>query len=72
MSDKGKVGTLIMARNDIFSWQSSPLIYPVVLLRSPRGAGDVFEFMFDNGQEHHILLNGNSSDFIAFEEQPDE
>jgi hypothetical protein len=63
LGGKYNLVTVTMARNNIFEWQKAPS-FQGYLLSSPRGSGDVFRLLIG---EKEILLNGNSSEFVAME-----
>ena len=52
---------VVMARNDIFPWQTAPN-FEAIYVAAPNGPGDVFTVVRDGKQ---VAINGNAADFIA-------
>lgn len=63
---KGDTVLVVMNRNNIFDWQRGPS-FEAIFHHSPGGPGDTFVVEVD-GQM--VMVNGNSSEFIALVQIP--
>lgn len=59
----GDTVMVVMARNNIFPWQSGPS-FPATFYRGPQGPGDTFTLAIF-GVTENLQLNSNSSEFVG-------
>ena len=67
--NKGQLVNVVMSRNNVFDWQTSPTIYDCIIVAVPCATGD--SWVFENGGVK-FLVNPTGSDFIGLEEKEDE